>query len=50
MHDVATRRRIAAWVIAALLAISGAALATAYFATDAQAAEIQGTAQGETFP
>jgi hypothetical protein len=31
------RRRIAALVLAALLAISGAALATAYFAADEQA-------------
>jgi hypothetical protein len=37
MQDVANRR-IAALVIAALLAISGAALTTAYFAADAQAA------------
>ena len=37
MHDVALRRRIAALVIAALLAISGAALATAVLAADAQA-------------
>jgi hypothetical protein len=38
MQDVAMRRRIAALVLAALLAISGAALATAYFAADDQAA------------
>ena len=38
MHDVALRKRLAALVIAALLAISGAALATAYFAADAQTA------------
>jgi hypothetical protein len=37
MHDVAMRRRIAALVMAALLAIFGAALTTAYFAADAQA-------------
>jgi ABC-type cobalamin transport system permease subunit len=34
MQDVAMRRRIAVLVIAALLAISGAALATAVLATD----------------
>jgi hypothetical protein len=38
MHDAAMRRRIAALVIAALLAISGAALTSAYFAADDQAA------------
>jgi hypothetical protein len=43
MHDVAMRRRIAALVIAALLAISGATLTTTYFATDAHAAQIVGT-------
>jgi hypothetical protein len=35
MQDVAMRRRIAALVIAALLAISGAALTTAALAADA---------------
>ena len=35
MHDVALRRRVAALVIAALLAISGAVLASAYSAADA---------------
>jgi uncharacterized protein involved in exopolysaccharide biosynthesis len=34
MHDVAMRRRLAALVIAALLAMAGAALATTYFAAD----------------
>ena len=43
MHDAALRRRIAALVLAALLAVSGAALTSAYLATHAQAAEIQGT-------
>jgi hypothetical protein len=38
MHDVALRRRIAALVIAALLAISGAALTISYFAAEDQAA------------
>jgi len=38
MQDVAMRRRLAALVIAGLLAISGAAVTTAYFAADAQAA------------
>jgi hypothetical protein len=38
MHDVALKRRIAALVLAALLAMSGAALTSAYFAADAQAA------------
>jgi hypothetical protein len=47
MHDVALRRRIAALVLAALLAISGAALTTAYFAADAHAATIVGTLQGD---
>jgi ABC-type cobalamin transport system permease subunit len=47
MHDVAMRRRLAALVVAALLAISGAALATAYFAADAQAQNFVGTDRGE---
>jgi hypothetical protein len=47
MQDVAMRRRLAALVLAALLAISGAALTTAYFAADAQAKNIVGTEQGE---
>jgi hypothetical protein len=47
MHDVALRRRIAALILAAVLAISGAALATAYFAADAQAQNIAGTDRGE---
>jgi hypothetical protein len=34
MHDVALRRRIAALVIAALLSVSGAALATVVLASD----------------
>jgi len=38
MHDVAMRKRLAALVAAALLAMSGAALASAVFAQDAQAA------------
>jgi hypothetical protein len=37
MQDVAMRRRIAALVIAALLAMSGAALTATLVATDAQA-------------
>jgi ABC-type cobalamin transport system permease subunit len=47
MHDVAMRRRIAALVIAAMLAVSGAALTTAYFAADAQARNFVGTDRGE---
>ena len=48
MHDdMALRRRIAALVIAALLAISGAALTTSYFAADAQARDFVGTERGE---
>ena len=47
MHDVAMRRRIAALVIAALLAMSGAALATAYLADDAHAQSFVGTERGE---
>jgi hypothetical protein len=47
MHEVALRRRIAALVIAALLAISGAALTTAYFAADAQAKNIVGTERAD---
>ena len=39
MHDAALRTRIAALVIAALLAVSGAALTTAYFAADTHAAD-----------
>jgi hypothetical protein len=48
MQDVAMRRRIAALVLAALLAISGAALATAYFAADEQAA-IKGITEFEAY-
>jgi uncharacterized protein (DUF1501 family) len=44
MQDVALRRRIAVLVITALLAISGAALATAYFAADEQATGNSGNA------
>jgi hypothetical protein len=47
MHDVALKRRIAALVLATLLAISGAALTSAYFAADAHAATIVGTAQAD---
>ncbi len=47
MHDVAMRRRLAALVIAALLAISGAVLTSAYFAADAQAKNFVGTERGE---
>jgi hypothetical protein len=48
MHDVALRRRIAVLVItAALLALSGAVQATAYFAADAQAQNFVGTERGE---
>jgi hypothetical protein len=49
MQDVAMRRRrIAVLVVAALLAISGAALTTAYFAAeDAQAKNFVGTERGE---
>ena len=47
MNDVVMRRRIAALVIAALLAISGAALASAYLAADAQARNFVGTERGE---
>ena len=38
MHDATLRRRIAALVVATLLAMSGAAVTTAAFADDAQAA------------
>jgi ABC-type cobalamin transport system permease subunit len=38
MHDAAMRRRLAALVIAALLAISGAVLATVVLATEDQTA------------
>jgi hypothetical protein len=41
MHDVALKRRIAALFVAALLAMSGAALTSAVLATDAQAAIAQ---------
>ena len=37
MHDVAMRRKLAALVMAALLAISGAALTSTLVAGDAQA-------------
>jgi len=47
MQAVAMRRRLAALVVAALLAISGAALTTAYFAADAQATNFVGTERGE---
>jgi hypothetical protein len=47
MQDVAMRRRLAALVLAALLAISGAALTTAYFAADSQAQNFVGTERGE---
>ena len=47
MQDVAIRRRLAALVLATLLAISGAALTTAYLATDAQAQNFVGTERGE---
>jgi hypothetical protein len=47
MQDAALRRRIAALVIAALLAICGAAMTTAYFAADAQAKNFVGTPRGE---
>jgi len=47
MQDAAMRRRIAALVLAALLAVSGAALATTYFAADAQAKNFVGTERGE---
>ena len=46
MHDVAMRRRIAALVIAALLAISGAALTSAFFAADDQAVSNTGGSIG----
>jgi ABC-type cobalamin transport system permease subunit len=42
MNDVAMRRRIAALVIAALLAISGAALTSALLAEDARATVYSG--------
>jgi hypothetical protein len=42
MQDVAMRRRLAA-----LLALSGAALTTAFFAADAQAQNFVGTDRGE---
>jgi hypothetical protein len=47
MHDVALRRRIVALVIAALLAISGAALTASVLAADAQARDFVGTDRGE---
>ena len=47
MNDVALKRKIAALVVAAVLALSGAALATAYFAADAQAQNFVGTERGE---
>ena len=47
MNDVALRRRVAALVIAALLAVSGAALASAFIVDDAQA--IVGTKSADTF-
>ena len=47
MQDVALRRRVAALVLAALLAMSGAALASAYFADEAHARNFVGTERGE---
>jgi heme oxygenase len=42
MHDAVMRRRIAALVIAALLAMSGATLGSALLAEDAQATVYSG--------